>query len=311
MIPKFSDFIPYVLRTLKDEKECNMKRFLEVAKNEFSVSEKESEEMVKSGTQTMLYNRVSWSCTYLKQAGLIERVGRGTYNLSAEGEKVVASGVVVTVDFLRKYKSFQDFQGGSHDGSEPSSIIVDDDNSTKTPEEVIYDNYKIQKGNLADELLSEILSMKPVFLEKLVVDLLIKMGYGSDEENWDKLVTPYSNDGGIDGIISEDRLGLDKVYVQAKRYKKDNVIGTPQLDQFVGALAKYGAKKGVYITTSSFSKEAEAYDTKNDIKIVKIDGMKLCKYMIEYNLGVFIERKIEIKKLDENYFVKEFKESDK
>lgn len=286
-----------------------MKRFLEIAKKEFSVTEEEEETMVRSGTQTMLYNRVSWSCTYLKQAGLIEKVGRGTYVLSKEGVKVVDSGVEVTVEYLRKYQSFLNFQNGSQ-REKNITITSKLDDSTNTPEEAIYHNYGIQKENLADELLSEILSMKPVFLEKLVVDLLIKMGYGSDEENWDKLVTPYSKDGGIDGIISEDRLGLDKVYVQAKRYKKDHVIGTPQLDQFVGALAKYGAKKGVYITTSSFSSEAEDYDTKNDIKIVKIDGLKLCKYMIEYNLGVFVERKIEIKKLDENYFVKELKESD-
>ncbi|WP_373835485.1 restriction endonuclease, partial [Bacteroides heparinolyticus] len=206
--------------------------------------------------------------------------------------------------YLRRFPSYLEFQKASRKDNETEEEATDAENNMQTPEENLDKAYQRIRRSLASELLNRVIELSPAFFERLVVELLVRMGYGGSIKEAGKAVGK-SGDEGIDGTIKEDKLGLDIIYIQAKRWKPGNVVGRPELQRFVGALAGQGAKKGIFITTSSFTKEALGYIPKNETKIVLIDGEQLAQLMIDYNLGCTTQQIYELKKLDSDYFGEE------
>ena len=306
MIPIFDKFIHPVLELQKDGKLRSLKEIREAIQIYFHLTDKDLEEKVKSGTQPKFNNRVQWATTYLKKAGLLDKPQTGYCKITEEGLKVLSEGVIVNNQYLKEHsKAFQEFSKGNSNGNQ--SLLANSDEhfeeeimqNAETPNEIILKNFQIVNQELADELLQAIKNQSARFFEQLVIDLLVKMGYGGEFEN-NAIVTQYTNDEGIDGVIKEDKLGLDKIYVQAKKYSETNV-GREEIQKFVGALAGQGATKGVFITTSKFTTGARNYKALG-AKIVLIDGLELCHYMIEYNLGVSVKETYEIKKIDTDFF---------
>ncbi|MCK6614369.1 MAG: restriction endonuclease [Ignavibacteriaceae bacterium] len=303
MIPDFQSIMLPLLVLLSDEKEHRFKDMIEALAIKFKLTEAEKREMLASGLQEIFRNRVAWASSYLKKAGLISSPKRALFTITEEGLRVVKSNPdKINIAFLKKYASFLEFQKKNHTESEEENQITSVNNST--PEENLEAAYKSIRSALAAELLEKVLSLSPHFFEKLVIDLLVAMGYGGSLTDAGKAVGK-SGDEGIDGIIKEDRLGLDIIYIQAKRWKPGTVVGRPEIQKFVGALAGQGAKKGIFITTSQFSKDAVDYNPKNETKIVLIDGEKLSQLMIDYNIGCSVERTFELKKIDNDYFGEE------
>lgn len=303
MVPTFEKFLYPALLALKDGKECKISNVFQSVISYFKFSQDDLSEKLKSGNETKVHNRVQWATTYLQKAGLINKPQRGICVITKDGLALLKGGLTdITQRFLiDNYPSFRDFARGNRAVETEDKHIVDI--TSETPYEALERNVKLMKQELADELLQVIKSKSPKFFEQLVLDLLLKMGYGGQSEE-NAFVTQYSNDEGIDGIIKEDKLGLDNIYVQAKRYD-GIVVGRPEIQKFVGALAGQGANKGVFITTSSFSKDARSYKPQGTAKIVLIEGIELCNYMIEYNLGVSVKDVYEVKRIDTDYFSEE------
>lgn len=303
MIPDYQSIMLPLLKMLSDKKERSFKQMLETLTNDFNLTEEEKSEMLPSGSQEVFNNRVGWAKTYLKKAGLISSPKRGSFVITEEGIIALRSNPEkIDNTFLKKYPSFLEFQNKTHTkeriNKETTSI------NQSTPEEDLESAYGSLRSTLAEELLEKVLSLSPLFFERLVIDLLVAMGYGGSITDAGKAVGK-SGDEGIDGIIKEDKLGLDIIYIQAKRWKPGTVVGRPEIQKFVGALAGQGAKKGIFITTSQFSKDAVDYNPKNETKIVLIDGEKLSQLMIDYNIGCSVERTFELKKIDNDYFGEE------
>lgn len=270
----------------------------------FNLTEDEVREMLPSGNQKIFHNRVGWAQTYLKKAGLIEYTGRGIFKITERGREVLDNKPEqINVRFLKQFSEFNDFhrvqRGTATKEAEPAT-----EEENRTPEEAIEYGYKRLRDDLANELLTKIISLSPDFFEKLVVELLVGMGYGGSRSDAGQSIGGVG-DSGIDGIIKEDRLGLDTIYIQAKRYNQGNTVGRPDIQKFAGALQGHRAKKGVFITTSSFTKEAHDYTSNIDTKIVLIDGPKLAGLMIDTSLGVSTEETYEIKRIDSDYFAEE------
>jgi len=209
----------------------------------------------------------------------------------------------INVKFLKQFSEFVEFQTSKSEGSD-IEIYSNEDQSIQTPEESLETAYQKIRKSLASELINKVVELSPAFFEKLVVELLVKMGYGGSIKDAGKAMGK-SGDEGIDGTIKEDKLGLDIIYIQAKRWKPGNVVGRPELQKFIGALAGQGAKKGIFITTSNFSKEAIEYTPRNKTKIVLIDGVQLAQLMIDYNLGCTPLQAYDVKKIDNDYFSEE------
>ena len=302
MIPFFLDFTRPILFSLIKNETAGLQQFMEQAIADFHLTEKDCAEMIRSQKKTQVNDRISWAVTYLYQAGLIERVSRGHYRITEEGRKVYLSGEKITKDSLSKYKSFVDFQQRKSENAastkNPNQQSIDLKYST--PSEAIEEAVNEINSSLASEILELVKNQSPQFFEQLVVDLLRKMGYG---QNGFTEVTRYTKDEGIDGIITEDKLGLNKVYLQAKRWR-DGTVGRKDVTSFIGTLMSKSSKKGVFITTSSFSKEAMESLTHlpSDVSVVFIDGIKLAEYMIEFNLGVSVKKIYEVKRIDSDYF---------
>lgn len=301
-IPSYDELFPYVLAVLKD----GSIKSNNVIRNEvaalLNLGEEERKEMLPSGSQRTFDNRVTWALVYLTKAGLLERPKRATYNLSPAGnEHIAKNGTAILLADLRAYESFLTFIGAEKKEEKAKDQTTHDDDGT--PDIQLLSAMDKINQTLADELLSEIFNMSPLFFEKLVLDLLHKMGYGGKHNNV-IIRTPYSQDDGIDGLIKEDELGLDHIWVQAKRWK--DTVGQPAIQQFAGALSGKGAHKGVMITTSNFSSKAIAY-AENHLasKIVLIDGKKLTDLMIAYGVGLTIEHEYRVQKVDRDYFDEE------
>lgn len=249
----------------------------------------------------MFYNRTAWAKTYLKKAGLITSPKQGVVVITQRGLQILNKKPnAINVKLLKQFPEFNEFQSIKREGE----IALNDEQSIQTPEETLETAYQGMRASLASELLNKVLELSPAFFEKLVVELLVKMGYGGSIADAGKAMGK-SGDEGIDGTIKEDKLGLDIIYIQAKRWKPGNLVGRPELQKFVGALAGQGAKKGIFITTSSFTKEAKDYTPRNETKIVLIDGQQLAQFMIDYNLGCTLQQTYEVKKLDNDYFEEE------
>ncbi len=275
---------------------------MEQSISDFHLTEEDCAEMIRSQKKTQVNDRTSWAVTYLYQAGLIERVTRGHYKITEEGRKVYLSGTKITKEFLSRYKSFVDFQQRESGKNVIGNNLIQPNSNFKdaTPSEAIENAVNEINSSLASEILELVKNQSPQFFEQLVVDLLRKMGYG---QNGFTEVTRYTKDEGIDGIVTEDKLGLNKVYLQAKRWN-NGTVGRKDVTSFIGTLMSKSSKKGVFITTSSFSKEATESLTHlpSDVSVVFIDGIKLAEYMIEFNLGVSVKKTYEVKRIDSDYF---------
>jgi restriction system protein len=299
-VPDYQSLMLPVLKTVLDGKEHKFRDIIETLAIEFRLNDEDRKELLPSGQQPIFDNRVGWAKTYLKKAGLVDSPRRATIVITQRGLEVLhqkPSGI--NVKFLRRFPEFIEFQTSKRDEEESQEEIL-----KQTPEETFENAYLRIRKSLSQELLSKVINLSPSFFERLVVELLVKMGYGGSIKDAGRAIGK-TGDEGIDGTIKEDKLGLDIIYIQAKRWQQGNVVGRPEIHKFVGALAGQGAKKGIFITTSSFTKDALEYNPKNETKIVLIDGEKLTQYMIDYNLGVTTQQAYEIKRLDNDYFGEE------
>ena len=307
-VPKYNEFFSPVLRALETGEIKHVSEIRKFALDYLNVSEEDRKAMLPSNTQRLVDNRVNWSITYLRKANLIERVARGKYKVTNTGLRVLHEKKDhVELKDLYQFDSFRQFintdtmSEKKKDLSKPSVL---EDLQEGTPQDNLNASMEQINKELSANLLSEIMERSPAFFEKMVVQLLLKMGYGSALE--DGFVTGCSGDEGIDGIIREDKLGFSSIYIQAKRWAEDKAIGRPEIQKFVGALAGQGAQKGLFITTGTFTKEARSYVEKQlSTKVVLVDGEKLTKLMIEYNIGVSVETVYTIKKIDTDFFSEE------
>lgn len=273
-------------------------------REQFSISEEEASSLLPSGKQTYLSNRAHWARNYLSQAGLVEAIRRGRYKITPLGQDLLKSQpATVNADTLKQYPKFLEFlarsQPKSNDGAEyaPTQTSAKSD----TPEEEVARAFAVLQSALEADLLERLHAMDPVRFERLILDLLKAMGYGAGSFGSHEM-TRASGDGGIDGIIHEDALGLDAVYIQAKRYQPESRVGRPAIQQFIGSLTGEGATKGVFVTTSTFSAEARDYLKKVQHRVVLIDGSQLARLMIRHGVGVRDRLAYVIRSVDEDYF---------
>ena len=301
-IPKYFEFFAPVMECLKDGEPRSSKETIEYCATYYNLSAEECCEKLQSG-QSILSNRVGWARTYLSKAGLIEKPNRGVYVITSEGKNAVRGGCdKITYEYLTKYPGFNEFAKREFNKKDNQAAETAEISNDKSPEELLEDAAAQLNSNLSEDLLTEIMKMSPYDFEELVVKLLIKMGYGTLEENKDA-VTQKSGDEGIDGIVSADKFGFDSIYIQAKQWKLDGTVGRPEIQKFLGALAGQGATKGIFITTAQFTKEASAFVTKRlPSKIVLVDGKQLAKLMIEYDLGVSTVATYKVKRIDSDFF---------
>ena len=300
-IPDYQTLMLPLLQLLSDEKPHKTRDAIESLAISLKLNDDQRQELL-SGGQPIFNNRVGWARTYLKKAGLLSSPSRGVLIISDRGKAALSQNPAkIDNSFLKQFPEFLEFQNyksEEHISSQAALISEEDQN---TPEENIDIAYQKIRKSLAQELIDTVRGLSPAFFERLVVELLVKLGYGGSIKDAGQAVGK-TGDEGIDGTIKEDKLGLDIIYIQAKRWQSGNVVGRPELHKFVGALAGQGAKKGVFITTSSFTKEALGYSPKNETKIVLIDGQQLAQLMIDYNLGVSIQKVYELKRIDSDYF---------
>lgn len=307
MIPDYQSLMLPLLKYIRDGQIHNIQDAINVLAKELNLNEEDLNEWLPSKSQKKFYNRVYWAKAHLKMAGVLENTGKGQFKIANRGMEILKENpVLINVKYLtNKFEDYKNLILGyrktdtTKNTSSNEEIETDDPSLDQTPEEQIELGYQKIRTSLLIEILNKLKSVHPSFFERIVVELLVKMGYGGSIQDAGKAIGK-SGDEGIDGIIKEDKLGLDVIYVQAKRW--EGVVGRPELHKFVGALAGQGAKKGIFITTSSFTKEAELYTPKNETKIVLIDGEKLSQYMIDYNLGVSVQNNYEIKKINSDYF---------
>ena len=303
MIPDYQSIMLPLLEFISDSKEYKMRNVTDELAIKFGLTEEEQKELLPSGVAPVFYNRTAWAKTYLKKAGLIDSPKIGIVIISKRGIDVLKKKPSsINVKFLKQFSEFVEFQTTKREDEIETETI--EEQSIQTPEELLETAYQKIRKSLASELINKVVELSPGFFEKLVVELLVKMGYGGSLKDAGKAMGK-SGDEGIDGTIKEDKLGLDIIYIQAKRWKPGNVVGRPELQKFVGALAGQGAKKGIFITTSNFTKEAIEYTPRNETKIVLIDGHQLAQLMIDYNLGCTPQQTYEVKKLDSDYFGEE------
>ncbi|WP_447964326.1 restriction endonuclease [Nitrospira sp. Ecomares 2.1] len=301
-IPDYQTLMLPVLKLASDGKEHKFSQAVEELADEFHLTTGERNELLPSGSQAVFNNRVGWARSYLKQAGLLASPKRGFFTITPKGTDLLATNPPrINASTLEKYPEFIEFRNRKKEKSENESEIVHsfEQESTLTPEDALASAYNKLSSALESEILSSVKEASPSFFERVVVDLLVKMGYGGNRQDAGRALGK-SGDGGIDGIINEDRLGLDVIYIQAKRW--EGVVGRPEIQKFAGALQGQRARKGVFITTSSFTKEAKEYASVIDSKIILIDGEHLSKLMAEHNVGVSTVGQYEVKKLDSDYF---------
>ena len=296
-IPDFQSVILPLLTLASDRQTHQIGEVVQGLAQNFRLTEQERNELLPSGRVSKFRNRVEWARSYLRAAGLLQSAGRGVFRITDRGISILKEkpGRIDT-KLLERYPEFVAFQGRP---AEPTETATGETVSTQTPEELLESSYLAIRKSLAEELLQRVLGAPPVFFEKLVIDLLVAMGYGGSREDAGQAVG-RPGDEGIDGIIKEDRLGLDVIYVQAKRWKE--TVGRPIVEGFAGSLEGHRARKGVFITTSDFTKQARDYTERIETKIVLIDGEQLASLMIDHGIGVTEERTFVVKKIDSDYF---------
>jgi restriction system protein len=300
-IPDYQTIMLPFLRTIADGEIHPIRDTTKLLAAYFKLTEDELAERLPSDTDFLFRNRVAWARTYLKKAGLIETVARGQDRISPTGKEVLKSPPSkINVGFLKQFAAFSASPASAgSDGQEDAHADSMLSEEKETPREILEDAYRRIKQDLEDELLQTIRAATPAFFERLVVDLLVAMGYGGSLKDAGQAVGK-SGDNGVDGIIKEDRLGLDALYIQAKKWTGQ--VGRPDVQAFAGSLEGHRARKGVFITTSQFSKEAQEYVTRIEKRIVLIDGKQLAQFMVDFGVGVTADETYVVKKLDPDYF---------
>jgi restriction system protein len=307
-IPDFQSFFYPFLKFSSDGQEHSLDEIREFLTQKFSLTNDDKAERVPSGTQTKFDNRIYWTKSYFSKAKLIENTRRSHFRITERGIKFLERfSSHINVNDLKSIDEFKEFNSGTiFPGDTKSSEVIENNIQSfeiKTPLEKLEETYQFIQQELASELLDKIRLNTWQFFEDLVIDLMVKMGYGGSRTKAEKSIK-RTNDEGIDGIINEDKLGLDVIYLQAKMWQTETNIGRPEIQKFVGALHGQRAKKGVFITTSSFSKGAIEYVKVIDPKVILIDGVTLTNLMIEFNVGTSTVESYQIKKIDIDYFEK-------
>lgn len=298
-VPDFQSIMLPLLELTGDKKEHSMRNTIEELAIKFGLTEEDRRELLPSGTQAVFNNRVGWATTYLKKAGLLESPKRGYFYITEQGLEVLKQNPPkIDINYLMQFPGYVEFRTARKDKPKVPETPTED----LTPEETLEYSYQKLRDNIAQELINNIKSCSPEFFEKLVVDLLLNMGYGGSRKDAGEAIGK-TGDEGIDGIIKEDKLGLDTIYIQAKRW--ENTVSRPEIQKFAGALQGQQAKKGIFITTSNFSQGAREYAHIINSKVVLIDGELLSQLMIDYDIGVSKIKSYELKKIDTDYFSEE------
>lgn len=289
-IPDFQSVMVPLLQLMSDRKERRHADLFEELAQHFALSDEERKELLPSGAHPKFENRVRWAKWYLTRAGLLETTSHGVFRISGQGERTLAEApTVLTIARLKEI-------GGTGSAEEST---VEEVETLETPEERLETSYADLRGAIAQELLDRVKKVSPAFFERLVVDLIVSMGYGGSRRDAGQAIG-QAGDGGIDGIIKEDKLGLDVIYIQAKRW--ENTVGRPVVQAFAGSLEGHHARKGIFITTSGFSKEAEEYVDKIEKKIVLIDGTTLASLMLDHRVGVDTVATYVVQRVDDGFF---------
>ena len=300
-VPKYNELMPYVIQALGDGNIHTIKELEAFCVDALQLSVEDRQKMLPSGQKTKLVNRLGWAKTYLQKAGLVVTPKRGNHQLTDLGKKAFADGPEkVTLNYLKQFDSYNEFVAiKKEDGKIVSAV---EEVETQSPQDMLDEAISQMNASLADDLMTEIMKISSYEFERLVVRLLLKMGYGTLQLN-KEAVTQKTNDEGIDGIVTADKFGFDSVYIQAKQWKIDSTVSRPEVQKFLGALVSKGASKGLFITTSTFTKGA--IDCAKEVKLQKVvlvDGEQLAKLMIEYNLGVSTVETYEVKRVDYDFF---------
>jgi restriction system protein len=299
-IPDYQSLMLPLLQLLKDRREHPVSDLRQQIATDLSLSEEELVERLASDTTTVFMNRVGWAVQYLKSAGAIRSVRRGVYEITDRGLSLLKTQPSeVTAKTLRQFPEFIQFQGKSLDTGQTAGPVAPPDDTKATPEESMEASFQVLRDALIHELLETIKNGTPAAFEQIVVDLLVAMGYGGSVEDAGRVVGK-SGDGGVDGIIKQDKLGLDAIYVQAKRWKDG--VGSPEIMKFSGSLTKRHANRGVFITTSTFTRDALEFVEAMPQRIVLIDGKQLASLMIDHDVGVSPTKSYTLKRLDQDYF---------
>ncbi len=298
-IPDFQALMLPIVKIAGDGADHTAHELRERLAEELGLSEQERKELLPSGQQPVFTNRLSWARAHLRMAGLLEKTGRGTFRITSRGQQALASHPsAINLRFLRQFPEYLEALKRPRDDTPIASSNADE----RTPQEQLELAYETLRANLAKDLLIQLKASTPDFFERIVVEMLVRMGYGGTRRDAGQAIGK-SGDEGIDGIIKEDRLGLDIIYIQAKRWQ--STVSRPEIQKFAGALQGQRAKKGVFITTSDFSKDAIEYAASIDSKIVLIDGNQLAELMIDHNVGVTPIANYEVKQIDADYFASE------
>lgn len=302
-IPDFQALMLPLLKVVADGREYRLRDAVELLAEDFHLTDEERQQLLPSGRYPTFDNRIAWAKTYLKKAGLIDQPRRAFFQITERGREVLkTSPRLINMKFLEQFPEYVAFKENSEQTGAQQQMTSPVAVQNETPEELIESGAWTIRKELAEEILQRIKGCPPTFFERLVVELLVKMGYGGTRQDAGRAIG-RSGDEGIDGVIHEDRLGLDVIYLQAKRW--EGVVGRPEIQKFVGALQGQRAKKGVLITTSDFTKEAVEYVRNIDNKVVLINGALLANLMIDHNVGVSLAATYEIKKIDSDYFLEE------
>lgn len=288
---------------MADGKERSTQETIEGVKTDLGLSDADIAAPMPSGRGPLFTNRIAWAKLHLKRAGLLDSPRRGVYRITGRGREVLEEKPsIVNLAYLTRYPEYVEFRNRKQDSEESFASPAPPETTERTPEEYIEYGYSRLRSALADEIISHVAQMPPASFEKLVVDLLVAMGYGGSQRDAGRAIGK-SGDEGIDGIIKEDRLGLETIYIQAKRWQ--GIVGRPEIQRFAGALQGQRARKGVFITTSEFTKDAKAYAASIQSTIVLVDGAQLAELMIDHGLGVTLVDSYQIKRLDSDYFAAE------
>ncbi len=296
-IPDYQTIMLPLLMSLADGREHSLSESVEYISNKFKLNIEERTELLPSGQQPVVHNRLGWAKTYMKKANLIETTKRGYFKITERGEIVLKERPAqIDIQYLSRFPEFVEFRSIKKGKADIETSVIN------TPHESLESSYEIIRNELVQGLLNSIKESTPGFFEKLVIDLLLKMGYGGSRKDAGEAIGKVGDEG-IDGIIKEDKLGLDVIYVQAKKW--EGIVGRPEIHKFVGALEGKRAKKGIFITSSAFTKEANEYVAQIGTKVILIDGNALANFMIDNDVGVAEVANYRIKRIDTDYFLGE------
>jgi restriction system protein len=306
-IPDYQTLMLPVLKIAGDGKEHRISEVVSQLGQDYKLTAAELDELLPSGKQTVFGNRVHWAKTYLSQSKLVDNTRWGRFTITDRGRSVLAEKPArIDRKYLSRFAEFNTFVGGQKNtttaiAAEPNETEKASEPATKTPDELLRSTIGEMEAALASELLSRILAATPAFFEQLIVDLLLAMGYGGSREGAGRAIGK-SGDGGLDGVIDQDQLGLDRIYIQAKRYNPDNPVSEPDIRGFSGSLGANKATKGVFVTTAYFTKPAIDFAERTPHTIVLIDGKELTRLMIRHSVGVRVAETLYVKKIDEETF---------